>query len=174
MVLFSELAQFLCSRMFGKHLIAEEIDETRTWEGLLGGAAVTALLGSILFWATPFKYLWQVATMSVLISVMSSAGALTLAAIRRAVDRARNTHRRTWRCPEPDRCNLLCRSSILPRDPRLFWQGRGLIREPRFRPCTRVTAESPILRLRLSRETPKRSDRWLRPGSERSHPPSRN
>ncbi len=83
MVLFSELAQFLCSRLFGKHLIAEAIDESRTWEGLLGGAAATALLGSLLFWSTPFKYLWQVATMSILIAFMSSAGALTMAAIRR-------------------------------------------------------------------------------------------
>lgn len=83
MVLFSELAQFLCSRIFGKHVIAETIDESRTWEGLLGGAGATAVLGTILYWATPFQYYWQVVIMSVLIALMASAGALTMAAIKR-------------------------------------------------------------------------------------------
>lgn len=83
MVLFSELAQFLCSRVFGKHVIAQPIDETRTWEGLLGGAAATAVLGMMLYWATPFQHFWQVMIMSVLIALMASAGALTMAAIKR-------------------------------------------------------------------------------------------
>ena len=83
MVLFSELAQFLCSRSFGKHVIAATIDESRTWEGLLGGAGATAVLGTILYWATPFQYYWQVIIMSVLIALMASAGALTMAAIKR-------------------------------------------------------------------------------------------
>jgi phosphatidate cytidylyltransferase len=83
MVLFSELAQFLCGRLFGKHVIAETIDESRTWEGLLGGAVATAVLSTILYWATPFQYFWQVMIMSVLIAVMASAGALTMAAIKR-------------------------------------------------------------------------------------------
>jgi phosphatidate cytidylyltransferase len=83
LVLFSELAQFLCSRSFGKHIIAETIDESRTWEGLLGGAGATAVLGIILYWATPFEYFWQVMIMSVLVAFMASAGALTMAAIKR-------------------------------------------------------------------------------------------
>ena len=83
MVLFSELAQFLCSRLFGKHVIAETIDESRTWEGLLGGALATAVLGMVLYWATPFAYFWQAIVMSVLIALMASAGGLTMAAIKR-------------------------------------------------------------------------------------------
>lgn len=83
MVLFSEVAQFLCSRIFGKHIIAETIDESRTWEGLLGGAGATAVLGTILYWATPFQHFWQVIIMSVLMAIMASAGALTMAAIKR-------------------------------------------------------------------------------------------
>jgi phosphatidate cytidylyltransferase len=83
MVLFSELTQFLCSRSFGKHIIAEAIDESRTWEGLLGGAGATAILGIVLYWATPFQNFWQVMIMSVLVALMASAGALTMAAIKR-------------------------------------------------------------------------------------------
>jgi len=82
-VLFSELLQFVCSRLFGKHVIAEAIDKTRSWEGVLGGAGVTALLGIALYWATPFPYWWQAGAMSLLIAMMASAGALTMAAIRR-------------------------------------------------------------------------------------------
>ncbi len=82
-VLFSELAQFFCSKLFGKHLIVETIDTTRTWEGFLGGAAATAIMGILLYWATPFPHWWQAAAMSLLISAMASAGALTMAAIKR-------------------------------------------------------------------------------------------
>ncbi|NOY43576.1 MAG: phosphatidate cytidylyltransferase [Planctomycetes bacterium] len=83
MVLFAELLQFICGRLFGKHIIAEPIDTSRTWEGVLGGAVASAIVGLSLFWATPFPYWWQAGAMSVLIAVMASAGALTLAAIKR-------------------------------------------------------------------------------------------
>ena len=82
-VLFSELLQFLCNRLFGKHLIAETIDTNRTWEGLLGGAGATAVVGLSLFWATPFPYWWQAGAMSITIAIMASAGAMTMAAIKR-------------------------------------------------------------------------------------------
>jgi phosphatidate cytidylyltransferase len=82
-VLFSELLQFIFGRLFGKHLIAESIDASRTWEGVLGGGAATAVAGIILYWATPFPHWWQAGAMSVLIALMASAGALTMAAIKR-------------------------------------------------------------------------------------------
>lgn len=83
MVLLAELLQFICSRVFGKHVIAEAIDPSRTWEGLLGGAVGTALVGWSLYWATPFTAWWQAGAMSVVIAGMASAGALTMAAIKR-------------------------------------------------------------------------------------------
>ncbi len=83
MVLFAELLQFICGRLFGKHIIAEPIDTARTWEGVLGGAVASAIVGLSLFWATPFPYWWQAGAMSVLIAIMASAGSLTLAAIKR-------------------------------------------------------------------------------------------
>ncbi len=82
-VLFSELLQFLCGRLFGKHLIAESIDTNRTWEGLLGGAGATAIVGLSLYWATPFPYWWQAGAMSLMIANMASAGGLTMSAIKR-------------------------------------------------------------------------------------------
>jgi phosphatidate cytidylyltransferase len=82
-VLFSELLQFVWSKLYGKHPIAESITTARTWEGVLGGAVTSAMLGSILSWATPFQHWWHAAAMSLLIAVMASAGAITMAAIKR-------------------------------------------------------------------------------------------
>lgn len=82
-VLFSELLQFVCNRLFGKHLIAEPIDTNRTWEGLLSGAGATAVVGVLLYWATPFPHWWQAGAMSLTIALMASAGAMTMAAIKR-------------------------------------------------------------------------------------------
>lgn len=82
-VLSSELLQFLCGKLFGKHLIAETIDTNRTWEGLLGGAGATAIVGLSLYWATPFPHWWQAGAMSLTIAIMASAGGLTMSAIKR-------------------------------------------------------------------------------------------
>jgi len=82
-VLSSELLQFLCGKLFGKHFIAETIDTNRTWEGLLGGAGATAIMGLSLYWATPFPHWWQAGAMSLTIAIMASAGGLTMSAIKR-------------------------------------------------------------------------------------------
>ena len=82
-VLFAELLQFIWSKLYGKHIIAEAIDPSRSWEGVLGGAVSTALLGTLLVWATPFTQWWQATAMSLVIALMASAGAMTMAAIKR-------------------------------------------------------------------------------------------
>ena len=82
-VLISELSQFVCSRVFGKHVIAENIDSERTWEGVIAGGGISAVVGIVLFWATPYVHWWQAGAMSVLIALMASAGAITMAAIKR-------------------------------------------------------------------------------------------
>ena len=82
-VLFAELLQFIWSKLYGKHIIAETIDASRSWEGVLGGAVSTALLGTLLVWATPFTQWWHATAMSLVIALMASAGAMTMAAIKR-------------------------------------------------------------------------------------------
>jgi phosphatidate cytidylyltransferase len=83
MALLSEAFQFVWSRLYGRHVIAPAINASRTWEGLVGGSASTALVGMVLYWATPFQNLWQAAFMSMIISVMGFAGAMTMSAIKR-------------------------------------------------------------------------------------------
>src|SRR6516162_5759694 len=54
MALVSEATQFIWSRLYGRHVIAPSINAARTWEGLIGGTVSAALVGMILYWATPF------------------------------------------------------------------------------------------------------------------------
>lgn len=77
-----EALQFLIGKWLGKQPIAPAITPGRTWEGFLGGAAGTALLGAALWWATPFNPL-EAAGMALVINVMGFAGGLTMSAIKR-------------------------------------------------------------------------------------------
>jgi phosphatidate cytidylyltransferase len=82
MALLSEAMQFIWSRLYGRHVIAPSINAARTWEGLIGGTVSAALVGMLLYWATPFD-LWQAALMSMIIAVMGFAGSMTMSAIKR-------------------------------------------------------------------------------------------
>jgi phosphatidate cytidylyltransferase len=82
-VLCSDLLQWAWSRMYSQHLVAEQVDASRSWEGVIGGALCTAVLGTLLAWAAPFPRWWQTGAMSVLIALMAAAGALTMSAIKR-------------------------------------------------------------------------------------------
>jgi phosphatidate cytidylyltransferase len=83
MALLSEAFQFLWTQLYGRHLIAPQINAARTWEGLVGGSASTALAGMVLYWATPYDDVWQAAFMAMVVAVMGFAGAMTMSAIKR-------------------------------------------------------------------------------------------
>ena len=83
MALLAEAFEFVWSQLYGRHVIAPAINASRTWEGLVGGSASTALAGMVLHWATPFEYLWQTAFMSMIVAVMGFAGSMTMSAIKR-------------------------------------------------------------------------------------------
>jgi phosphatidate cytidylyltransferase len=63
-------------------LITPTISLNRTWEGFFGGVASATLIGTALWWATPFEP-WQAAGMALVISVMGFAGGMTMSAIKR-------------------------------------------------------------------------------------------
>lgn len=83
--MLSEAVQHAWSRLYGKHVIAPEINQSRTWEGFLGSSATIALVGAALYQvgATPFEELWQATLSALLIAVMGFAGAMTLSAVKR-------------------------------------------------------------------------------------------
>lgn len=80
----SDALHFVWDRLFGKHLIASDVNETKTWEGLIGAAICSALLGMILqlLPITPFTW-YGAALMALVISVMASSGSMTMSAIKR-------------------------------------------------------------------------------------------
>ncbi len=86
MVQVSDMLQFIWDRVAGQRIIAETIHPTKTWEGLIGAACSTMLVGIIvqllLPEVTPFT--WHGAGfMALLISVMASSGGMTMSAIKR-------------------------------------------------------------------------------------------
>ena len=80
----SDSLHFVWDRLFGKHVIASSIDETKTWEGLIGSALSCGLVGILLWFLniTPFSW-YGAALMAMLISVMGSSGSMTMSAIKR-------------------------------------------------------------------------------------------
>ncbi|MEN0109388.1 MAG: phosphatidate cytidylyltransferase [Planctomycetota bacterium] len=83
--MLSEAVQFAWSRLHGRHVIAPDINQSRTWEGFFGSSATIALVGATLqqIGATPFAELWHAAAASLAIAVMSFAGGMTLSAVKR-------------------------------------------------------------------------------------------
>ena len=82
LVQLGDLFQYAWGRFIGKHVIAPDIHANRTWEGFIGGALSTTMLGTLLWWVTPFDP-GQAALMSLVIAVMGFAGTMTLSAIKR-------------------------------------------------------------------------------------------
>lgn len=66
----------------GRHVIAEKINASRTWEGFLGSMVTTGLIAAALYWATPFQP-WEAGVMGAVVTVMACAGTLTMSAIKR-------------------------------------------------------------------------------------------
>lgn len=78
----SDVFQYVWSKLLGRRVIAPAINASKTWEGFLAGAASTTLVGTLLWWATPFT-IWQSACMSLVIAIMGFAGSMTMSAIKR-------------------------------------------------------------------------------------------
>ncbi|HEY5813614.1 MAG TPA: phosphatidate cytidylyltransferase [Terrimicrobiaceae bacterium] len=78
----SDVLQYLWGKIFGRHQIAPTVSPNKTLEGFLGGVSTATLLGTGLWWATPFTP-WQAAGMSLVITLMGFVGGLVMSAIKR-------------------------------------------------------------------------------------------
>jgi phosphatidate cytidylyltransferase len=81
-VQISDVLQYIWGKTFGKHKIAPHVSPNKTVEGFVGGILSATLVGTALWWATPFTPL-QAAGMSLAITLMGFAGGLVLSAIKR-------------------------------------------------------------------------------------------
>jgi phosphatidate cytidylyltransferase len=87
-VQISEMTHFIADRTLGRHVIANEVHEAKSWEGLIAALVVSAIVGiliQIFLPVTPFQVLGS-GVMAMIISVMASSGSMTMYAIKR--DRA--------------------------------------------------------------------------------------
>ncbi len=85
LLLIAQLASVLergWSRLAGKHILAEKINASRTWEGLFGSMVTTGIIAATLYWATPF-HPWEAGIMGAVVTIMATAGSLAMSAIKR-------------------------------------------------------------------------------------------
>jgi phosphatidate cytidylyltransferase len=81
-VQLSDVLQYVWGKLLGKHKISPVISPSKTWEGFIGGILSATLIGTSLWWATPFT-VWQTMGMAFIITVMGFLGGLTMSAIKR-------------------------------------------------------------------------------------------
>lgn len=78
----SDVLQYVWGKLFGRHKVAPNLSPSKTWEGLVGGAGSAILLGTAMWWITPFTPLQAVA-MSAVITLLGFFGGLVMSAIKR-------------------------------------------------------------------------------------------
>ena len=81
-VQISDVLQYVCGKCFGRHPIAPKISPHKTIEGFTGGVVCAVLVGTLLWWITPFRP-WQSALMSLIITLLGFCGGLVMSAIKR-------------------------------------------------------------------------------------------
>jgi phosphatidate cytidylyltransferase len=78
----SDVLQYVWGKLLGRHQIAPSLSPSKTVEGFAGGIASATLLGTALWWITPFSP-WQAAIMALVINLMGFCGGLVMSAIKR-------------------------------------------------------------------------------------------
>lgn len=78
----SDVFQYAWGKLVGRRRIAPRISPNKTWEGFVLGVTSATVVGTALWWATPFAP-WQSLLMSLSITLMGFFGGLTMSAIKR-------------------------------------------------------------------------------------------
>lgn len=81
-VQLSDVLQYVWGKLLGRRKIAPNLSPSKTLEGLAGGILSATLVGSALYWITPFNPL-QAGLIALVITVMGFFGGLVMSAIKR-------------------------------------------------------------------------------------------
>lgn len=78
----SDVLQYVCGKLFGKHKITPQLSPSKTIEGLVGGIILAVTLGVAMSWLTPFNYI-QATIISFIVCIFGFFGGLVMSAIKR-------------------------------------------------------------------------------------------
>lgn len=78
----SDVLQYVCGKLFGKHKIAPQLSPSKTIEGLVGGIILAVALGVAMSWLTPFNYI-QATVIGFIVCIFGFFGGLVMSAIKR-------------------------------------------------------------------------------------------
>ncbi|OTG79520.1 phosphatidate cytidylyltransferase [Acinetobacter sp. ANC 5054] len=78
----SDVLQYVCGKLLGKHKVAPILSPSKTIEGLVGGIVLATSLGVAMSWLTPFSYL-QAAVIGFIVCIFGFFGGLVMSAIKR-------------------------------------------------------------------------------------------
>jgi phosphatidate cytidylyltransferase len=81
-VQLSDVLQYVFGKTLGHRRIFPSISPNKTWEGTIGGIAAATLIGTGLWWLTPFSP-WAAAAIALLVCLTGFAGGLVMSAIKR-------------------------------------------------------------------------------------------
>ncbi|UXU76632.1 MULTISPECIES: phosphatidate cytidylyltransferase [unclassified Paracoccus (in: a-proteobacteria)] len=81
-VQLSDVLQYVWGKLAGRHPVAPRLSPSKTVEGFLGGTLSAALIGTALWWMTPFRP-WQAGLMALLVCALGFAGGLVMSEIKR-------------------------------------------------------------------------------------------
>lgn len=81
-VQLSDVMQYVWGKLLGRTKIAPSLSPSKTWEGFIGGALTATVVGTTLWWMTPFSMI-QAAGMCLLLTLMGFFGGLVMSAIKR-------------------------------------------------------------------------------------------
>ncbi|ENV33187.1 phosphatidate cytidylyltransferase [Acinetobacter gerneri] len=78
----SDVLQYVCGKLLGKHKVAPVLSPSKTIEGLVGGIILATALGVAMKWLTPFTYL-QAIVIGLTVCIFGFFGGLVMSAIKR-------------------------------------------------------------------------------------------
>ncbi len=81
-VQISDVLQYVWGKLLGKTKIAPRISPSKTWEGFVGGILSATLIGTALFWITPFSPVFAF-LLALAATLMGFFGGLVMSAIKR-------------------------------------------------------------------------------------------
>lgn len=83
-VQISDVLQYVFGKLFGKTKIAPVVSPSKTVEGFIGGTVGATVIGTAMWWITPFSPL-QAAGMAFVTVLMGFLGGLVLSAVKRSL-----------------------------------------------------------------------------------------